>query len=132
MMPLRTISLLRALLLGMALLSGVGCQSGTPPAVSIAPSELVQRMKEPKPPVLLDVRTPEEYAAGHIDGALNIPHDQLEKRLAELPADRSAEIVVYCRSGKRAGTAEKILIEKGYTNVKDLAGHWLKWSERQK
>ena len=76
------------------------------------------------------VRTPGEYLSGHIKGALNVPHDELERRLGEIPGDISSEIVVYCQSGRRAGIAEKILVEKGYTNIKHLIGHWQNWSAR--
>ena len=53
-------------------------------------------------PVILDVRTPEEYAAGHVPGAINIPHDQVRARLAEIDSAKDQPIVVYCRSGRRA------------------------------
>ena len=124
--------LLRALLAALLLLSGLACQAETPAVGTITPAELARRLKEPNPPAVLDVRTREEYAAGHVDTAVNLPHDELERRLGEIPGSKSGEIVVYCRSGKRAGIAEKILVEKGYTNVKDLAGHWQEWSKTAK
>ena len=61
--------------------------------------------------VLLDVRTAEEYAEKHVDGAVNIPVNELEKRLGELPRDR--QIVVYCHTGARAGVATIILRKHG-------------------
>ncbi len=122
----------RALLAALLLLTGLACQAETPAAGTITPAELAQRLKAPNSPIILDVRTREEYAAGHIDNAVNLPHDELERRLGEIPGSKSSEIVVYCRSGKRAGIAEKILIEKGYTNVRDLAGHWQEWSKQSK
>jgi rhodanese-related sulfurtransferase len=74
---------------------------------------------------LVDVRTPGEFAAGHIDGAMNIPVDVLGGRSRELP-DKDAPIVVYCRSGARSGRAAKILSSNGYTNVHDL-GAMSRW-----
>lgn len=68
---------------------------------------------------LLDVRTPEEFAAGHIDGALLVPVDELEGRLTEVSRDRP--VVVYCRSGGRSARAASILGEAGY-EVHDLGG----------
>lgn len=124
--------LFRALLAALLLLTGLACQAETSAVGAITPAELAQRLKAPNPPIVLDVRTREEYAAGHIDNAVNIPYDELERRLGEIPGSKSSEIVVYCRSGKRAGVAEKILIEKGYTNIKDLAGHWQEWSKQPK
>ncbi len=123
---------LRTLLAALLLLSGIICHAETSPIGSITQAELSGRLKEPGTLVLIDVRTREEYAAGHIDAALNIPHDELERRLGEIPGGKSGEIIVYCRSGKRARIAENILVEKGYTNVKDLAGHWLGWSGQTK
>lgn len=69
--------------------------------------------------LLLDVRTPEEFAAGHLAGAVNIPLQTLDRRLAELgPKDRP--IVVYCRSGHRSAHAREILRRAGFTAVHDL------------
>ncbi len=67
--------------------------------------------------LLLDVRTPEEFAADHIDGALNIPLAELESQLDRL--DRERPIVVYCRSGNRSGQARQLLCDRGYS-VHDL------------
>jgi len=70
--------------------------------------------------ILIDVRTPEEFASGHIAGAVNIPVQQLEQRLSEVPDDK--EIVVYCRSGNRSATASQILANSGYSDVYDMGG----------
>ena len=69
--------------------------------------------------ILLDVRTDEEYAAGHIEGSVVIPVTDLGNRLSELP-DKGAIIIVFCRSGNRSGTAYKLLTDAGYTNVYDM------------
>jgi rhodanese-related sulfurtransferase len=79
-------------------------------------------------PLIIDVRTPEEFAAGHVPGAINMPHDQIAGRYQELNVAETGEIVVYCRSGKRAAVAEQILLDMGFTNVATLEGHWLGWS----
>lgn len=97
-------------------------------APTIAAAELAARMEAGKAPVILDVRTPEEYRDGHLPGAVNIPHDQLAERLDEVPADRDEEIVVHCHSGGRAGMAEEVLRDAGYAQVRDLEGHWKGWS----
>lgn len=70
--------------------------------------------------VLLDVRTPAEFAAGHIDGALNIPVQELPSRVKEL-APRGKSVVVYCRSGARSCAAAGILTAQGY-EVLDIGG----------
>lgn len=74
---------------------------------------------------LVDVRTPAEFAAGHIDGAVNIPVQQLDARLHELqPKDRA--LVVYCRSGHRSGNAARLLKSAGFPAVHDL-GPMSRW-----
>jgi len=80
-------------------------------------------------PLLLDVRTPKEFAEGHVPNAINISHDEMGKRFTELGADKSQEIVVYCRSGKRAAFAEAVLREAGFTNLKHLEGDMLGWQK---
>lgn len=61
--------------------------------------------------VVVDVRTPAEFAEGHVEGALNVPVDQLPARLSELPADRT--VIVYCRSGARSSAAARTLRAAG-------------------
>ncbi len=93
----------------------------------IQPAELAQRMKSGTAPFLLDVRNPEEWAITRLAGATLIPLPELERRYPELPVDQ--EIVVYCRSGGRSGQAVEFLRGKGYTNVHNLPGGTLRWSE---
>ncbi len=69
--------------------------------------------------LIVDVRDPDEFAAGHIDGAVHIPLDQLRERLGELPRDR--EIWIYCRVGQRAYYALRVLLQNGY-DARTLAG----------
>ena len=75
----------------------------------ITPDDLLGRLSSAQPPVLLDVRTTVEYSSGHISGAINIPHEQLPARAAELEAHRERDIIIYCRSGVRAGNAARAL-----------------------
>ncbi len=70
---------------------------------------------------LLDVREPNEFAAGRIEGAVNVPVREVAKNLAKLPQDKSAQIVVVCASAVRSGYVAEALSFKGYTNVKHLA-----------
>lgn len=65
--------------------------------------------------MIVDVREPSEYAESHVDGAVNIPLGDIIKRLDEIPKDE--EVIVYCRSGGRAGVALQGLSSMGYTNV---------------
>ncbi len=69
---------------------------------------------------LVDVRTPEEFAAGHLEGAINVPVDDLEARQGEL--GREAALVLYCRSGARSARAQAMLKKAGFEKVYDLGG----------
>jgi rhodanese-related sulfurtransferase len=76
---------------------------------------------------LIDVRSPEEFEAEHLDGAVNIPVGQLEGRLSELePKDKP--VVVYCASGIRSARAASKLAAAGFTTVADL-GSMSNWAE---
>ena len=81
--------------------------------------------------LVLDVRTPEEFAAGHVPGAKNIPHDQLPARLSELAGAKDKDLVVYCRSGRRTAIALDTLAKNGFTRAKHLEGDMLKWEENK-
>ncbi len=75
--------------------------------------------------LLLDVRTPAEYQAGHVGGAVNIPVQDLERRIDEItPKDRP--VVLYCQSGNRSGRAARMLTQAGYRSVHDL-GAMSRW-----
>lgn len=78
--------------------------------------------------VVLDVRTPEEFAAGHVPGAINVPHDQVEARLGELRPFQGKDVVVYCRSGRRAGMALSVLEKAGFRQLGHLEGDMNAWS----
>lgn len=74
------------------------------------------------PIVILDVRSVDEYNGGHVPGAIVIPHDAVGEKLPEILPDRNTTLLVYCRSGKRAETACKALVEAGYINVCHMGG----------
>ena len=76
--------------------------------------------------ILVDVRTPQEYAEGHIAGSINIPLQELASRMNEIPMDIPA--IIYCRSGNRSAQAMKILADAGYTNIYDLGGI-IQWTQ---
>ena len=73
--------------------------------------------------VWIDVRTPEEYAAGHLENAKNIPHDQIGQQIATHVPNKNTPINLYCRSGRRAETAKQVLESMGYTNVQNRGGY---------
>lgn len=72
--------------------------------------------------VLIDVRENDEYAGGHIAGALLIPYGEIEERAENELTDKGQTILVYCRSGRRSAIAAQTLAELGYTDVRDFGG----------
>jgi phage shock protein E len=78
---------------------------------------------EPIQPVWLDVRSAEEFAAGHLPGAINIPHTEVVQGIAALKLDKSSNIALYCGSGRRAGIAIEALQQQGYTNLTNQGGY---------
>lgn len=94
----------------------------------ITQAELMQRIKAKKAGLILDVRSPEEYAEGHIPGAINIPHDLLGLRHAEIAAHKGKDIVLYCHSGRRVGIAAGTLETMGFKKLLHLAGDMGGWT----
>lgn len=74
-------------------------------------------------PVVIDARRSDELSTGMIDGASHIPHDEMAQRIASVTTDKEQPIVVYCRSGKRAGIATDTLVEMGYRQVINGGGY---------
>ena len=71
----------------------------------------------PQDPLIIDVRSPMEFATGHVDGAVNLPLDRFVDAYAQLIQDTARPVVVYCASGARSGQAVQYLIAQGYANV---------------
>ena len=95
-------------------------------ATDISQVELMQRIKT-NSGLILDVRSPEEYAEGHVPGAINIPHDQLGSRLAEIGSYKDKEIVLYCAVGGRAAKAANTLRAAGFSKLLHLDGDMNGW-----
>ena len=84
--------------------------------------ELQNKLNAQENFVLLDVRTQEEFDAGHIAGAILLPYDEINLKAATVLPDKEKEIVLYCRSGRRSAIAKKALVELGYKDVEDFGG----------
>jgi len=99
-------------------------QPGTelPAYRQIGMDEAVAMMEEEHGYIILDVRTPEEYAERHIPGAINVPNEEIGD--AEIPVlpDKEQLILVYCRSGNRSKQASEKLLALGYTNIVEFGG----------
>ena len=118
----------------MMVLGVVGCDNGTNATatqaqteqeasyIQISMDEAVVMMEEETDYIILDVRTPEEFAEKHIPNAINIPNEVIgEEEIPELP-QKDQVILVYCRSGNRSKQASKKLAELGYTKVYEFGG----------
>jgi len=123
---------LRALVIGLLLMAVLPAHAETAaqtPQAAVSRDELLQHLVSPDNFVLLDARSEEEYASGHITGAANVPHDHLDEFQSALPADHDVPLVVYCRTGKRAELLAAELRAAGYQNVRTLRPDQIFWSE---
>jgi rhodanese-related sulfurtransferase len=129
--PQPSTSTLAALLIAGAMWVAVAALAvASEPAVTPMSQQalLEHQSKHPGHLFVLDVRTPQEYAEGHVPGAVNVPYDQLASRLAEVPKDK--DVVLYCKSGRRAGIAADVLAANGYTRLSHLEGDMNAWIEK--
>ena len=89
---------------------------------SITMDEAMTMMAEESGYIILDVRRPDEYAAGHIPNAINVPNESIgTDEIPELP-NKDQLIMVYCRSGRRSKEASEKLVKLGYTNIVEFGG----------
>jgi len=93
------------------------------------PEVLLQKLDLGEEIFVLDVRRPDEFAAGHVEGAVNIPVHDLAKHIDQLPDDPDTLIVVYCRSGVRSMFATSALLVLGYNKVYNMPGGFLAWQD---
>lgn len=92
------------------------------PVLEKITAEKAKEMMDADQPIILDVRTTEEYEEGHIEGAILIPDNEISAKAEELLTDKNATILVYCRSGRRSALAAQALSELGYTKIYDFGG----------
>ncbi len=97
-------------------------------AKDISQTELLNLMVEDSQVVLLDVRTKAEFDKGHIAKAINISHDELESRIDELAQLKNRQIVIYCRSGRRAEVTRLFLEKNGFKQLDHLSGDFNAWT----
>ena len=88
----------------------------------ITPAEAKGIMDTEQNYIILDVRTEEEFAEGHIAGAILIPDYEITEKAESVLTDKDQQILVYCRSGRRSKNAASQLVELGYSNVKEFGG----------
>ena len=111
------------LLLSVLFLAGCALPAGQEVSYRrINMDEAITMMEEESSYIILDVRTPEEFADKHIPGAINIPNETIStEEIPELP-DKDQLILVYCRSGNRSKQASEKLVALGYTNIVEFGG----------
>ena len=110
------------ILLSALLLTSCGHAQGGSAYRSVSMDEAKALMNTEKDYIILDVRRPDEYAEGHIPGAINVPNEQIgTSEIPKLP-DKSQLILVYCRSGRRSKEASEKLVKLGYTNIVEFGG----------
>ena len=97
----------------------------------IAPAELLKKMNPQSSVTIIDVRTAEEFQQGRVPGAVNLPHHDIGKTVAQTLIKKDQPAIVYCRSGKRASMAIKTLQDLGYNNIKHLDGDFLGWQSQE-
>ena len=90
--------------------------------VQVSAAEAQKMLAEEEGYILLDVRTPKEYADGHIPNAVNLPNETIGKEPPTILSDKEQRIFVYCRSGRRSQDAAAKLAAMGYTNIVDFGG----------
>ena len=113
---------LLSVFLAAILLAGCSAPKETASYRQISMDEAITMMEEESGYIILDVRTPEEFADKHIPGAINIPNETIgTAEIPELP-DKDQLILVYCRSGNRSKQASEKLAALGYTNVVEFGG----------
>ncbi|MDX1762875.1 MAG: rhodanese-like domain-containing protein [bacterium] len=101
-------------------------QTGFP---KISQEDLLQQIESGKPPFIVDVRSPKEYARGHVPGAVNIPYRRISDHLQELRAEEKRGIVVYCAVGGRTYVAKQVLAQAGFKQVFHLEGDMSGWEK---
>jgi rhodanese-related sulfurtransferase len=98
-------------------------------AETISPEKLGQQVEAGKAPLILDVRTEEEYLEGHVPGARLIPHDRIGEYMDSLSEHKNEPIVVYCRSGNRTEKAIDKLEKADFSQVIELEGSFQAWKQ---
>ncbi len=95
----------------------------------ISREDLSVLLKNKTAPLLVDVRTPEEYERGAIPTAINIPHEVIDDRMLVEAPDKDTPMILYCKTGRRTQIAFDTLIQQGYTHVQQYKGGYKEWSQ---
>lgn len=111
----------------LAAITGCDGQATAVKPVSSETASLLMEKVQNNEWLLIDVRSPEEFAEGHIPGAINMPHNEIESYISQLDDDKDQRIIVYCRSGRRAMLTLETLKARSFTDVSHLEGDMMGW-----
>ena len=127
---MRAVTLIRSVVLSaLAVTAAVHAEE----TARVTQGALLERIQKTDPSVIiLDVRSPEEFAAGHVPGAINIPHTHLPARISAIPSSTDKDVVVYCEIGVRAEKAAASLRDNGFTRLMHLDGDMKQWREAKR
>ena len=112
------------LIISLSLFGLTACQDGGNNAIyeQITPQQAKEIMDTEQDYIIIDARTEEEFAEGHIENAILIPEYEIKNRAEKELPNKEQLILVYCRSGRRSKIASEELVKLGYTNVKEFGG----------
>ncbi len=110
--------LIMALIMTTAFILG-SCDTGYK---QISQDEAMKIMEEETGYLIVDVRRPDEFAEGHIEGAINVPNEEIADEMPEKLPDKDQLLLVYCRTGRRSKEAAEKLAKIGYTNIYEIGG----------
>lgn len=124
----RAPALLLALLVALVACSGTDATTSADIRV-VEPVAAAELLEAEPDRTIIDVRTPAEYAAGHVEGAVLVDYNapDFEERIAEF--DRAGDYLIYCRSGNRSAGARQVMADLGFTDVVDVQGGAVAWAD---
>ena len=118
-MKRKDLVLIMALIMAAAFLL-IAC--GGPGYKQISQDEAMKIMEEESGFLIVDVRRPDEFAEGHIEGAINVPNEEIADEMPEELPDKDQLLLIYCRTGRRSKEASEKLAKIGYTNIYEIGG----------
>ncbi len=97
----------------------------------IEASKVHEALENNEDVIIIDVRTPQEFSRGNLEGSVNVPVDLVEARMEEVVPDKNKIVYVYCLSGSRSNMAVDAMVKKGYKNVFSMKSGLLSWRAKQ-
>lgn len=102
-----------------------------PDVPEIEASKVHEALENYEDVIIIDVRTPQEFSQGNLEGSVNVPVDLVEAKIEEVVPDKDKTVYVYCLSGARSNMAVDAMVKKGYSNVYSMTSGLLSWRAKQ-